>query len=99
MSDSFAGAKSTGDAEKDQIRADEMITGVDDILARQETGDMTPPIEMERGGMWWYCRPCKLHGEVTYDIETEYEKIVCTTCGNKVYVGTEMSVRTYFHIK
>lgn len=96
---SFSGAKSTGDAEKDQERAEEMVTKVADILERQESGDMTPPMEDDRGGMWFYCRSCKIHDHVTHDVETEFEKIVCPQCEGKVAVGTEMSVRSYFHIK
>lgn len=99
VSSSFAGAKSTGDAAKDQERAEEMVTKVYDILDRQEKGDMTPSIDADRGPMWLYCRTCKIHDVVTKDVETEFHLIVCPQCGGKVTVGTEQSIRTYFHIK
>lgn len=96
---SFSGAKSTGDAEKDQERADEMLTKVHEILDRQEIGDMTPPMDIERGTMWFYCRGCKIDGEVTQDVETEFNAILCPQCGGKVAIGTQMSIRTHFHLK
>ncbi|PIV90614.1 hypothetical protein COW46_02220 [Candidatus Gracilibacteria bacterium CG17_big_fil_post_rev_8_21_14_2_50_48_13] len=98
QSASFSGAKSTGDAEKDLERAEEMVEKVEDILARQETGDMTPPLGDDRGGMAFYCRSCKISGPVTQDVEEEFDAIVCTECGGKVAIGTEMSIRTYFHL-
>lgn len=99
QSSAFQGAKSTGDAQKDQERAEEMIGKVDDILARQEAGDMMPPLDVDRGGMAFFCRTCKISGPVTQDVEEEFSAIVCTTCGGKVAVGTDMSIRTYFHLK
>lgn len=96
---SFAGAKSTGDAAKDEERAEEMVTKVHEILDRQLTGDMTPPIEEDRGGMWFYCRTCKINGEVTQDVETEFNSIVCPECGGKVAIGTHSSILSHFRIK
>jgi len=103
--ESFSGKLSSGDPLNDKKRAELMEEQVLGMLERQETKNMMPHTEEERGGLHYYCKTCKYMGPVTLDVEQE--KLSSLTCDNgecgaaydQLSVGTKGSIISHYKVK